>query len=69
MQVSSATSYTKLACGLGGNGCGEQGWWGPPPPNLLNIAPSFLPGLRPIKNFLWRLWRQFVQTKKFPRRF
>ena len=30
----------------------------PPPPQ--KIGPNFLPGLRPIKKFLWRLWRQLL---------
>ena len=32
---------------------------GTPPPSY-KIGPNFLPGLPPIKNFLWRLWRQLV---------
>ena len=31
-----------------------------PPPPFLKVGPNFLPGLWPIKHFLWRLRRQLV---------
>ena len=50
------------------NNAAPLGVGGPPPPPPdppQKIGPNFLPGLQPIKNFLWCLRRQLVQTKIF----
>ena len=44
---------------LGGGGGGRGGGSDPPHP-LLSDGANFSPGLRPIKNLLWRLWRRSV---------
>ena len=41
---------------LGGDGGGSDS---PPPPPLGDCA-KFSPGLRPIKNYFWRLWRKLI---------
>ena len=54
-------STTQYHWGWGGGGGGF-----PPSPHPLKHLAKL--GLRLIKNFLWRLWRQFVWTRKILRR-
>ena len=47
---------------VGGGGADTPPPSDPPP---LSDWANFSPGLRPIKNILWRLWHKSVQVKKF----